>query len=103
MAMWVVMTSSAQMPNSCWGKYRRVALVLLTQEYTARNMRPAMISSRARGVVRLEDMGHHSVGKTDRCAYARTLKEATRRAHDLNNAPCTSQYDEMLMSWGGSA
>ena len=98
--MWVVMTSSANMPSSCWGQYRRVALVQLTQEYTAKNWRPAMISTRARGVVRLIDYGHQNVGKTERCAYRRALKAAEARAKELNNLPEVSP--DMLISYGSA-
>src|SRR4249920_3537810 len=99
--MWIVMTSCAAMPSSCKGTYRRVAIVQLTQKYTARNLRPKMISARARGVVRLMDLGHHNVGKTPRAAYQRTLAEAEKRAYQLNNTAPADAGE--LMSWGGSA
>lgn len=99
--MWIVMTASAALPKSCMGTYRRIALVQLTQEYTARNWRPKMISSRARGVVRLIDLGHHNVGQTPRAAYQRTLVLAEERAHALNNTAPADAGE--LMSWGGSA
>jgi hypothetical protein len=95
--MWIVMTSSAQMPSKCWGQYRRVALVQLTQEYTAKDWRPKMLSVRARGVVRLIDYGHHNVGLTERCAYRRTLKEAEARAKELNTVPEITP--DMLISY----
>jgi hypothetical protein len=101
--MWIVMTSSAHMPNSCRGRYRNVALVKLNQHYTAHGIRPAMISGRARGVLQISDMGHHSVGKTERCGYNRALAEANRRAFELNNTPTVEAGDALLMSWGGSA
>jgi len=81
--MWIVMTSSAAMPQSCMGRYGNVALVKLTSGYAATGTLPKMISDRARGVERLEHLGHHHMGKTARCAFARTLayaeKEAARR------------------------
>jgi hypothetical protein len=98
--MWVVMTSSAQMPSKCWGQYRRVALVQLTQEYTAKDWRPKMISDRARGVVRLIDYGHHNVGMTERCAYRRTLAQAEARARELNTVPEITP--DMLISYGSA-
>lgn len=97
--MWVVMTSAAHMPQSCKGRYRNVALVLLDQYHTARNLRPAMISERAKGVLRVEHFGHHNVGKTDKCAYARALERAERIAFERNNAPTVPDYS----TWGGSA
>lgn len=99
--MWVVMTSSAQMPSSCRGRYRRVALVQLCQEYTAKNLRPAMISDRARGVLQVRDLGKHSVGRTDRCAYARALASAAAMAEQLNNS-MPEAHGEMLMSFGSA-
>lgn len=100
--MWIVMTSSAKMPSSCWGRYRNVALVQLTQEYTSRGQTPKIISTHARGVLRIVHMGRHNAGKTAKCAYARTVAEAKRRAHELNNSHPLAHGD-MLMSWGGSA
>ena len=100
--MWIVMTSAACMPQSCKGRYRNVALVQLNQHYTAHDLCPAMISERARGVLRVIRMGHHSVGKTVRCAYARALVEAERRAAELNNAAPT-EVDALLFTWGESA
>ena len=68
----VVMSSCAHMPNSCWGTYRRVALV----EVVA-GAKPKMISDRARGVVRVVQTWERlSVGSTARCAYRRALAEA---------------------------
>lgn len=107
--MWIVMTSAAKMPQSCRGVYRNVALVHLNQEYTARGLRPAMISERARGIVRLSPMrtaivhlGHHSVGSSTRCAYELALVDAQSRADRLNNLAPTAQAGE-IMTWGGSA
>ena len=91
------MTSSAAMPANCWGRYRRVA------HHTARDIEPARISERTRGILCLINMGHHSVGKTERSAYQRVLTEAMRRADALNNAPTVEAGDELLASWGGSA
>jgi hypothetical protein len=77
---WIVMTSSAHMPNSCWGRYRNVALVLLRDG----GLPPKIITDRAKGVAKLIHLGHHHVGKTSRCAYARALTEAETRAAALN-------------------
>jgi hypothetical protein len=74
--------------------------VQLTQEYTAKDLRPAMISRRARGVVRLIDYGHHNVGRTERCAYRRTLRDAEARAKELNTVPEITP--EMLISYGSA-
>ncbi len=86
--MWIVMTSAAKMPLTCWGRYRRVAVVRLTPEYAKEHREtgqtPRMISRRAVGVADLRDMGRHSVGKTVRSAYQRTLMEARELARGLN-------------------
>lgn len=76
------MSSAAAMPSSCRGKYRRVALILLA-EPTAR---PAMISTRARGVAQyglIRTWEALSVGKTERSAFGRALAEATAEADKL--------------------
>ena len=84
--MWIVMTS--QTHSTGWGRYRRVAVVRLApeaaSEYRATGWTPKMISRRAVGVADLRDMGRHSVGKTARSAYQRTLKEARELARGLN-------------------
>lgn len=101
MAMFVVMTSCAKMPQTCWGRYRKVAVVQLNQEYTAKNLRPTMISERARGVLRVRVLGNFSVGKTDRCAYRRALADAERIAHEANNSREMATA-ELLMSSGSA-
>lgn len=80
MPKWHVMTSSAKMPNNCWGSYRNVALVLVADGAEP----PAIISRNAKQVLKLEHLGHHFDGKTDRCAYARTLVWAAQEADRRN-------------------
>lgn len=68
-----VMTAAAAMPNSCWGTYRRVAVV----EVATADTLPAMISERARGVVRIVKTWEKlNVGSTARCAYSRAVVAA---------------------------
>lgn len=86
--MYVVMTSSAHMPQSCKGTYRRVAVVRVLYYDWNRGVKPAMISDRARGVSRVIDLGKHSVGKTARCAYQQALVRAEELAAELNNEDC---------------
>ena len=74
---WIVMTSSASMPASCKGRYRYIGLVKLTPDYAASGMFPLMISDRAQGVAKVERLGPYHVGKTERGAYQKALKEAT--------------------------
>lgn len=78
----IVQTAKATMPSSCrFGEYRRVAVL----EVLAHMDRAAMISERARGVVQVAATWEKcSVGKTDRCAYARALADAEEVAARLN-------------------
>ena len=97
--MWIVMTSSKKMPSRCWGRYANVAIVQLNQEYAAKDLKPSMISERAKGVLRMIHLGHHNVGSTKRCAFQVALAEAEKRAAELNSMPMIADY----ASWGGSA
>jgi hypothetical protein len=73
MSNYIVKTAAAAMPNNCWGTYRRVA-VLEVQDGVAD---VAMISARARGVVRVVATWEKcNVGHTARCAYQKALAEA---------------------------
>ena len=97
MAYYKLMTASAQMPQSCWGTYRRIAIV---QVETA-DTEPAMISERAIGVVRIVATWEKlNVGKTDRCAYRKALKEAEKMLSDLRNEH--SDSSRCLALWSGS-
>jgi predicted secreted protein len=81
MSHYIVQTSAARMPGSCWGQYRRVAVLEVEDGLT----RAAMISSRARGVrsvVQTWERCH--VGTTSRGAYQRALAEAEALAARLN-------------------
>lgn len=77
----VVKSSAARMPQSCWGTYRRVAVL----EVVADALGPRMISERARGVVAVvRTWERRSVGSTARCAYQVALREAAELAAELN-------------------
>lgn len=79
---YVVKTAAAAMPSSCWGTYRRVAVLEIEAGTT-----PAMISTHARGVVRVvQTWEKRHVGRTSRCAYERALAEAEAMAARLNEA-----------------
>jgi hypothetical protein len=87
----IVVSASAKMPNSCWGKYDHVAVVdvpyWLAAKHALGKWRPAMISNRARGVNRiLWDSGPVSCGKTERAADARAWKRAEEIALAYNSA-----------------
>ena len=84
MSHYIVQVASANMPNSCWGIYNRVAVLEVHDGVT----RASMISDRSRDVVRVvETWEALNVGKTERCAYRRALKQARAIAADMNVAP----------------
>lgn len=79
--VYIVKTAAACMPSSCWGTYRRVAVLECEAWQTA----PSMISNRARGVVRVVQTWERlNVGLTDRCAYRQALIEAEHLCVQLN-------------------
>jgi hypothetical protein len=77
---YIVQTSAARMPSSCWGQYRNVA-VLKVENWVEE---ASMISERAKGV--LEIVAYwgklHSRGKNT--AFAKALKEAQELCEKLN-------------------
>lgn len=80
----IVKSSAAAMPASCWGTYRRVAVL---EEEIGPNgpVQPAMISDRARGVVRVVRTWERcSARGGDRTAFARAMREAEALAAALN-------------------
>jgi hypothetical protein len=89
-------------PNSCWGQYRNVAVVQVLSYDCNRGIIPKMLSRRAKGVLRIRHLGHHSVGKTDRCAYRQALKRAEQLAYELNNAGDAATVEDIIGA-GGSA
>ena len=84
MGKYIVISSSAKMPSSCRGRYRRVGVVELEPGVEGP---PTMLSSRSRQVKRVvETWERLNVGTTERCAYQRALREADALAHQLNTA-----------------
>lgn len=80
---YIVQTAAAAMPSSCWGTYRRVAVLEVEDGVD----RAAMISARARGVIRVVATWERcNVGRTSRCAYERALSEAREMAAELTAA-----------------
>lgn len=72
--VYLIQTSKAKMPGTCWGTYYNVA-ILEVDSILRRSV--SMISNRARGVVEVyRHLGHHHVSKTTRDAYSRALREA---------------------------
>lgn len=101
----IVTVRSAKMPNNCWGRYVRVTVVDV--EYwrlvANKNWVPAMISPRARGVLRIvADLGHHHDGKTSRCASSKAIARAQEIADQYNNAATYAEQNE-IVTLGGSA
>ena len=87
----VVMDSAACMPGSCWGVYRRVAVVEVKRDEEGQPVKPRMISKRARGLVRIVETWEglnvgkvHRRGGKGRCAYTRAMAEAHALVEKLN-------------------
>lgn len=78
---YIVMSSSAQMPSSCWGIYRRCAILEIVPGAT-----PDAIDERRAGVVRVVETWErlHYVAGSDRCAFAVALQEAIEACARLN-------------------
>ena len=90
MAKFIVQTAAANMPNSCWGTYRRVAVLEVEDGMDC----ASMISARARGVVRVvETWEKLNVGSTARCAYSRAVAAATELAGRLNATVASSRAE----------
>jgi len=80
---YIVQDASAKMPASCWGRYRKVAVLAVHDGVT----RASMISERSRDVIRIVEIWDKcNVGKTDRCAFWRAYAEAVALAAKLNGA-----------------
>lgn len=82
--MYIVMDKAACMPASCWGSYRRVAVVEIDEDFVGV---PRMISERAKGVrriVRTWEKLH--AGRTSRSVYQQALAEANALAAELNKS-----------------
>jgi len=78
---YIVQDATAQMPSSCRGRYRRVAVLEVAEGVKS----ASMISERAKDVVRVVKTWEKlNVGKTDRCAFRIALAEAEALAERLN-------------------
>jgi hypothetical protein len=76
----VVMDAAAPMPNSCWGTYRRVAVVETDGEHLPRQIHPRHRA--VRRIVRTWERQH--VGKTCRSAFYEAKRAAQALADRLN-------------------
>lgn len=87
--MWVVMTSCARAPaargrgGTRFGVYRNVAIVNISPEAPPK-WHPPRIDSRLKWLLEVRHWGKYYVGKSDRSAYARKLREAEAYAEQLN-------------------
>ena len=86
-ARYIVQTAAARMPASCWGRYRRAAVLEIDlSALPSGRTAPAMISTRARGVSRVVQTWERlHVGTTDHrplrlCCGPRRGKGARRGA-----------------------
>lgn len=81
MVEYVVKASAAKMPNTCKGIYKRIGLMKVEKGVT-----PTMISTHSKGVIEVvETWEKLNVGKTEKCAFAKALKEANVKAKELNS------------------
>lgn len=102
----IITTASASMPASCRGEYRHVRIVAVCHWILNHNPRGwdwQPPSVRSKEVIRvLRDYGPQSVGKTERCAYQRTLKAAQEWALAYNSAGDAATAEDLIGA-GGSA
>ena len=77
--MYQVKTSAARMPSSCWCRYKHVAVI-----ETVDDTPPAMISERAKGVIRIVECWYRCHVGGDRSAYAKAVREAEYLCDQLN-------------------
>jgi len=76
---YIVKHSAACMPSSCWGTYRRIAVLEVVK-----GAKPRMISNRAKNVVRVVQTWEKlNCGKTSLCAFDRALLHAKEVAAKL--------------------
>jgi hypothetical protein len=107
--MLLVMHSSAKMPSSCWGRYRRVALVEWDPYAVAARKgipthkidwsRPTMIKAGTHNIVRIVREQNCNVGKTEKDAFSRCLGEYDSIANRVNN---DQALGELLISTGSA-
>ncbi len=101
----IVYTASASMPSSCKGNYRKVYILdvpywLAAQHQLGKWAPRACNSKEVHRIIR--DYGPRSVGKTERCAYQQTLKEARETVMNINSAGDVATAEQIIGA-GGSA
>ena len=80
----IVVTKSASMPSSCKGHYRKVYVVDISPDAPTGYIPPQVRQGGKHIISIVRDLGPHNVGKTNRCAFARAVKEAEQIANDYN-------------------
>lgn len=80
--MYFLLDKSEKMPASCWGKYRRIAIVRMPDNAHE----PPRIDERIKGLEIVDQWRSLNVGKTDRCAYRVALREAETKLAELERA-----------------
>ena len=81
MSHFIVQSAAAAMPSSCWGRYRRVAVLEVEDGVE----QVSMISSHARDCLRVVYVWERQhVGSTSRCAFECALRAANDMAARLN-------------------
>lgn len=86
------------MPNSCKGRYGRVAVVELE---TVGGPTPKMISERARGLARIVttwERMHRGYSDSPNTAFARAVAEAEKMATELNAEWVAAHPTEVLLA-----
>lgn len=84
----IVQTAAATPSANCWGKYKRVAVIVVDLDALRELGRdfPSSISTHAKGVVRIVKLWENqNVGTTANCAYQRALIEASELAARIND------------------
>lgn len=77
-----VIDSNAAMPSSCWGRYKRVAILRVDRHERPADFEPRAIRN-TRGVEIVRSWERLSVGSTERCAYRAALALAHNLADEI--------------------
>jgi hypothetical protein len=82
------------MPTSCWGRYRKVAVLRVVPGYV-----PKVINDRPHGVLEIPWYeGQLNEGTTKRSAYYRALRQAEKYAQDQNGECAGLGVDRIITS-----
>lgn len=95
----IIMTASTTPSARCWGKYKRVAVVVVDRDVLRAEGRelPSSISRHSRGVIRIVQTWENcNVGTSERCAYQRALVEAERVATAVNVELFHAQEEDLF-------